>query len=319
MRFVVVGAGAIGGVVGGRLFQHGHDVVLVARGAHGDAMAARGLRLEDPDRIEVLRVPVAATIAEASPGPHDVVLMAVKSQDTAEVLRDLADTGAATPVVCVQNGVANERAALRLFPRVLGVSVMVPAAHLEPGVVQTYAAPLTGLLDVGRYPHGTDDVTITVTAALAASSFDARPSREVMRWKYRKLLLNLGNAVQALCGPGRGQELVDRAREEGEACLAAAGIAHASVQEDAERRAELIDVRPIAGRPRGGGSTWQSLARGAGSVETDHLNGEVVLLGRLHGVPTPVNGLLQRTARHAARHGKPPGSLRAEDLLAEVG
>lgn len=63
-------------------------------------------------------------------------------------------------------------------------------------------------------------------------------------------------------------------------------------------------------------SSWQSLARQSRSIETDYLNGEIVLLGRLHGVPTPVNDLLQRTARVAAREGISPGSMTVEALLA---
>jgi 2-dehydropantoate 2-reductase len=74
-------------------------------------------------------------------------------------------------------------------------------------------------------------------------------------------------------------------------------------------------MRRIDGERRGGGSTWQSLARGLGSTEADFLNGEIVLLGRLHGVATPVNGLLQRLAGAAAREGRRPGTLPAGDLV----
>jgi 2-dehydropantoate 2-reductase len=63
-----------------------------------------------------------------------------------------------------------------------------------------------------------------------------------------------------------------------------------------------------------GGSSWQSLARGAGSIEAEYLNGEIALLGGLHGVPTPVNELLERLALQAASKGTPPGSMRLEDL-----
>ena len=66
---------------------------------------------------------------------------------------------------------------------------------------------------------------------------------------------------------------------------------------------------------RGGGSSWQSLQRGTGTIETNYLNGEIVLLGRLHDVPTPVNALLQRVANDAARRKLPPGSMLASDLL----
>ena len=62
----------------------------------------------------------------------------------------------------------------------------------------------------------------------------------------------------------------------------------------------------------------QSLLRGTGSVEVDQLNGEVVLLGRLHGVPTPVNELLQRLTNELARDRRPPGSYDEAALLAMV-
>ena len=75
----------------------------------------------------------------------------------------------------------------------------------------------------------------------------------------------------------------------------------------------------MPGHERQGGSSWQSLARGLGSIETDYLTGEIVLLGRLHRVPTPVNDLLQRLANRMAAEGRPPGSVAAEDVLARLG
>ena len=74
----------------------------------------------------------------------------------------------------------------------------------------------------------------------------------------------------------------------------------------------------IEGRPRGGGSSWQSLARGTGNIEVDYLNGEMVMLGRLHGVATPVNELLQRRANEAAEARTPPGSIDPAGLLAAL-
>ena len=138
-----------------------------------------------------------------------------------------------------------------------------------------------------------------------------------MRWKYAKLLMNLGNAVEAALGPeGRFSEVAAEARREGVACLRAAGIDCASREEDRERRGDLLQMKPIEGEERGGGSSWQSLARRTGRIETDYLNGEIVLLGRLHGVPTPVNERVQRVANHLARTGTPPGTLTEADLLA---
>jgi 2-dehydropantoate 2-reductase len=72
----------------------------------------------------------------------------------------------------------------------------------------------------------------------------------------------------------------------------------------------------VPGTTHGGGSSWQSLTRGTGSIEADFLNGEIVLLGREHDVPTPVNEALQRLANRAAADRIPPGSLTPEEVLA---
>jgi 2-dehydropantoate 2-reductase len=252
-------------------------------------------------------------------GDDDVVLLATKTQDTAGALGALAEAAPAhVPIVCVQNGVENERLALRFFPYVYGALVMAPTAHLEPGVVQAYSTPLSGGIDVGRYPSGIDSTCDAVTGALAASRFSSLARSEIMRWKYAKLLLNLGNAAVALCRPGdQTDQLVQRARDEARTALTAAGVAFdAEEVSDVHGRWEEIDVRGIDGRERAGSSSWQSLARGTGAIETDYLNGEIVLLGRLHDVPTPVNAALCALAERYAREGRAPGELSAADVLA---
>jgi 2-dehydropantoate 2-reductase len=94
--------------------------------------------------------------------------------------------------------------------------------------------------------------------------------------------------------------------------LWAAGIDVASQDEDVARRGDLLDLHAVGGHERAGGSSWQSLQRGVGSVESDYLNGEIVLLGRRHGVPTPVNALLQELAWDRALSRGSPGGLSTE-------
>jgi 2-dehydropantoate 2-reductase len=237
------------------------------------------------------------------------------------VLRALAAHGPPSlALACVQNGVENERAALRLFENVYGICVMAPCVHLEPGVVEVYSSPLAGILDVGRYPAGSDSVAEALAEAFRASTYASEARTDIMRWKYRKLLHNLGNAVEAICGPrARPGRLAELAEEEGEACLRAAGIDFASAEEDEVRRGELVTRRPVGDRARPGGSSWQSLSRSTGAIETDYLSGEIVLLGRLHGVPTPVNAVLQRLAARIAAERRPPGSVPAEEVLRLAG
>ena len=320
MRYVVFGAGAIGGVIGGRLHAAGHDVVLVARGAHYEALAANGLELRSPAGTVVLDVAVVDDARAVDLGPDDVVMLTVKSQDTVAALDAIAASAARdVPIICAQNGVANERAALRRFADVYALCVMLPAVHLEPGVVSAYGAPLAGILDLGRYPNGVDAVAERVAADLDGSGFSSWPVPNPLRAKYQKLLLNLANAFQAVCGDDPAwRDLYTRARAEAIACYDAAGIEHASDEEDRARRKDRMRAQPIDGEAPSGGSSWQSLARGTGSVEADYLNGEIALLGRLHGVPTPVNALIQRVANRVAREGRPPGSVTVDDLTAEL-
>lgn len=319
MRFIVYGAGAIGGVIGGRLAVSGHEVVLIARGAHYEAIRDHGLRVVSPEGVVVVDAPVVDTPEAIELQSDDVVLLTMKSQHTDDalaVLGPIAPPGVS--VVCAQNGVANERAALRRFANVHGVCVMCPAVHLEPGVVEANAAPIAGILDVGCYPAGCDDHTDELAAAFAASTFVSEPRPDIMRWKYAKLVNNLGNAVDALCGRVPGNDLARRARAEANACLDAAGIDRASHEEDTERRGDIIRWGGPEAQARGGSSSWQSLARGTGSIEADYLNGEIVLLGRLHGVPTPVNATLQRLASRAAREGWAPGSMSPDAVIRMV-
>ena len=319
-RFVVFGAGAVGGVVGARLAQADHEVALVARGQHRDAIAAHGLRIDDPDASATLDLPVTGDVAELGLGAGDVVLVAVKGQDTPAAIEALAHAGADLPIVCLQNGTANERQFLRVFEHVYAVPVMLPASHVEPGVVVASSAPTTGILDVGRYPAGVDDRCDDLAGAFRASTFESVVRPDVMRWKWRKLMMNLGNAVEAATGRAKGNgRILEAATTEAEAVLAAAGIDVATADEDRERRGDHLTIRPVAGEERGGGSSWQSLARGTGTIETDLLNGEIVLLGRLHDVPTPVNAGLQRVARELAARGAPPASMTPDELAAALG
>jgi 2-dehydropantoate 2-reductase len=319
MRIVVLGAGGIGGTIGARLHLAGHEVALIARGAHGDALRERGLTFVTPDEHVVLPIPTCARPADLAWRADDVLVLATKSQDTEAAARDVvAAAGPGIPVVSAQNGVASERVLTRWFEHVHGMCVMLPAEHLEPGVVVAHCSPTTGILDLGRFPDGTDDVDEALAEALHGAHFESVPRGDIMRWKYRKLVNNLGNAVQALAGKRldgpEAQAALDLLTTEADEVFAAAGVEPVTEAEDDERRADHLQLRPIDGAERGGGSTWQSLARGSG-VETDYLNGEIAHLGRLYGVPAPANARIQTLMTAAAARRARPGSMTAAELL----
>lgn len=321
MQWVVYGAGAVGGVLGGLMYDAGHDVELVARGEHLRAINAEGLRLESPEGSLTIPVAAVGSAADVSWAEYNVVLLAVKSHQTVQALADLDEHAPpGVPVVCVQNGVSNEPAVLRFFDHVLGVCVMMPTAHLQPGVVEAHCSPVPGVLDIGRFPSGSDGLARDIAAAFVSAGFVSEPRADIMAWKHRKLLMNLGNAVQACCGKGAASdELRARVRAEGEAALRAAGIPVVSEDTDRERRGDILQVADVGGRPRSGGSSWQSLQRGVGNIESDYLNGEIVLLGRLYDVSTPANDLLRKAAAQMARDRSEPGSADAAALLARLG
>ena len=318
MRHIIYGAGAIGGSLGAKLFAADKDVVLIARGAHLAAIREGGLRLRTPDGETTHRIPAAAHPGEIDWREGDVVLLTVKSQDTAPALEALRSAAGDVPVICAQNGVANERMAQRLFSRVYGMVVVMPSTHLEPGLVLMHSGTPGGMLDLGQYPEGSDSTVAAVAGDITEAGFLCRADPKIMRLKYAKLLTNLMNSVQALCGlEAAAGDVVRGVHAEAMACYEAAAIDCATPEEFSERMRGIIG-RQIEGAERSGGSTWQSLERGAGSLETDYLNGEISLLGALHGVSTPFNRTLQQAAAEAVRMGRRPGSYGVDELLSRA-
>ena len=195
--------------------------------------------------------------------------------------------------------------ALRYFARVYGVCVWMWTAHLVPGEIVLEGVPVTGVFHIGRVPAGGRSRR---AAAPRTRGVGRRPGsrpccpHDVMPWKYRKLLTNTGNAFQALLGQPKGMgRLVRAAEAEGRAVLDAAGIGYTSDEEEAAARADSFEVRPVPGMDGVlGGSTWQSLTRGTGNVETDYLNGELVRIARQHGLEAPINATMARWS------GRPP-------------
>lgn len=313
MRFVIYGAGGIGGTIGARLHQAGFNVTLIARGEHHAAIVKDGLRFISPTQDVRLHIDCVSHPADAHITPDDAVILCMKSQHTEAALRDLqAAVGDAARVICCQNGVDNERMALRRFPRTYAMVVFLPAEHLEPGVVINFAENTAGGLDTGSYPLGVDNFIAKVAASLATAGFSCVADMRVMRQKYSKLLANLNNAVQAITGGGF-RDLAATLREEALACYEAAGIDCSTAEEDRARRSH-IGGASVPGHDRHGGSSLQSMMRGTGNLEVDYLNGEIVTLGRLHGVPTPANAVVQRLANQVLREGLPTGHYTVENL-----
>ncbi|MBV7410967.1 ketopantoate reductase family protein [Maritimibacter sp. DP1N21-5] len=320
MRVIVFGTGAIGGAVAAALARSGADVTAIARGTQLDAIRERGLRLRTPEMDEVIQFDVVGSPEEAKIGPDDAILLTMKGQHTQAALEQLRDAGATTqPIFCLQNGVANEGKALRLFPNVHGVTVIMPTTFVTAGEVVVEASPAFGIFYTGRYPGGAGPEDEALASILSAANIACFPRENVMASKYGKLILNLGNILGAALGPGADVgSLRSDLRAEAEAVFRAVGIEWEEVGADHPDRKTYLRPGSVPGFKGVGTSTAQSLVRGTGSLETDWLNGEVSLLGRLHGIATPANDACTRIGARMVREGLKPGDLTLDDLMREV-
>jgi 2-dehydropantoate 2-reductase len=300
-RYVVVGAGAVGALLAAQLHLAAVPVVLVARGDNHDAIRRRGLTIHRPDSTDTVLLSVVGGPDEIELAPDDVIVLATKTQDVEDVARDLAwrpvvggGVAADLPLVTLQNGLAAEDTALRRFGRVYGGTLWIAASYLVPGEVVSPSFPVVGIAWIG--PVG--DASAAVAAAIArdfdAAGFRSRAVRDIRGVKAQKLLGNLSNALDLFAGTA---EQLDEARglivAEATAAFAAASVVPVDPSIGSDVGYADLTLREVPGQIGGKRSTWQSFARGAGS-EVDFLNGEIVLLGRVHGIGTPVNERVQR-------------------------
>lgn len=338
MRYVFIGAGAVGSALGGLLTRAGQDSVLVARGRHADALTTTGLHLRCPDSDVTINPVVATGPGDVRLTTQDVLVLTTKTPQAHEALaqwvgapvhdndgRVLGSAGEQLPLLTALNGVAGEDIALRFFERVFGVCVWFPAVMIEPGEVVVRGAPLRGIFHTARYaasPDPAQDNALLdqVRRDWASAALDVIIPASVMPWKYRKLLANLGNAVQALLGDASAAgDIAGAVEAEGREVLDAAGIEVTGEQEAAATWSRY-SARPVPGSPEQlGGSSWQSMVRGTGSVETAYLNGEIALIARRLGRAAPLNSTLTQLAARAADHRTAPGDISAHQLRAQLG
>jgi 2-dehydropantoate 2-reductase len=331
-RYVVIGAGAIGGCIGAALARAGVPVVVVARGRNAEVLAAQGLTLHTPDGT--FEVPIAvATLGDLRLTDADVLVFTTKTQQLDAALREWVDQPVATangdvttagerlPVLTVLNGVAAEEMALRYFARVYGVCVWCPAVHVKPGEVIVRSWPVVGQFHVSRWPAAistADDAEFLagLQTSWVGAGINVRLPDDVAPWKYNKLLLNLNNVIRALAEPGADvNQLVGAVMGEGQDVLRRLGIHFVSFETSNAARSDGPTPRAVPGFDEApGDSTSQSLARGTGNVETDYLNGEIVRLAHRVGASAPINAALTRAAREAAGVGMAPGGYTAQQL-----
>lgn len=321
MRIIVYGAGAIGGTIGGHLVMTGEKIVFIeVSPSHVEAIREQGLKLVTPSGTNVLRVSLVTAPDQISFGPDDVVFLCVKGQYTEGVLRDLRAVTKDVPIFCFQNGVQNEEVVSKYFSRVYGVSIRTGVVYLNPGEVITPGDP-PGYLAMGQYPTGTDDLVEAVAKSLRTAGYVVLVTPKVMLYKWGKLLSNLGNAIGAITNE-RGDDsdrIGQAARQEAQEILTQAGIHWISTEQMGKEWLDYTSRRRILISTEAKGSSWQSLARQEGTIESDFFQGEIVRAAKLLGRQAPINETLLRISQEMAVNREPPGKYTAEKLLRMLG
>lgn len=332
MKVGILGAGAIGCFLGGKLIAAGHDVVLVGR--LGDEIFANGLLLTDyaGGRVKLAGNQVHYVAEPAQLSEVEAVVVTVKSMATEDAARPLASILARpTPIISFQNGVSNPSRLRALLPGHPVLAGMVPfnVARTAPGCFHNGTSGPLAIEKKGGVEGPTVD-------ALRSAGFDVElhASLEALQWS--KLLINLNNAVNALGGVPLYEQIRDRTYRrvmamcvrEGIAAMRANGLRVARVGRIIPSLAPIVLSLPdalflrvasamVKVDPTARSSMLDDLERGR-PTEIAYLNGEIVRLADERGVPAPVNRKLIELVKQAERERAGSPRIPSEKLLALV-
>ncbi|MFN8474115.1 MAG: 2-dehydropantoate 2-reductase [Anaerolineae bacterium] len=327
MRILVLGAGAIGGLLACQLALGGHDVTLVARAWLAEQVRSDGLLFVDdghPHTVKNLTVVenLDGLAADAASRAFDWLALTVKAFDVRKAAEEIrAAFPAPPPVVTFQNGVGSEEAAADVLgaERIVAASVTIPVTVPQPGQVVVRSS---GGIGVAPYRDSKGQPTTTQAAAAIADSmrvarFKVKEYSDYRAMKWSKLLLNMtGNAIPAIVDMPPEEEfdvpqlfrLEMGALKEADAVMRALGIKVVNLP---GQPAVLLPLgvkilphfilqpalRALAVAGRGGKlpSLHMDLVSGRGQSEVTYLNGAVVKAGEKAGVPTPINRVIMDT------------------------
>ena len=291
-KIAVVGAGAIGCYFGGMLARAGHDVTLIGRAPHVDAINKNGLLFESLGRQECITV--AATDRIAGVADARLVLFCVKSPDTDGAAQAMAPHLAPEAVLLsLQNGVDNvERIRAHTQSPVLPVLVYAAAQMPAPGFVQHTGG---GSLVIGQTSEHRSDQSLPreIAAIFASVGVPVKISDDIEAELWSKLVMNCAyNAISALAEAPYAQMVAmpEVRRVMLDAIAEATRVAEAKgvrlPRDIADAALKLAEVMPVTVS-----STAQDIRKGK-RTEIDHLNGAVVRHGEALGIATPVNRTL---------------------------
>jgi len=291
MKILVMGAGAVGGYFGARLYSAGNEVFLVARGKHLKAIRKKGLCVKSIKGD--LHIPIQASDEPSEFGIVDMILLTVKSQDTGHALSLIKqNVGLDTFILTLQNGVENEEKISQAYggERTLGGAAYIGVRLDSPGCIIHSAL---GRVAIGSpFTEGPSEERIReIVRVFRDAGIPAKVSEDIMKTKWAKLVWNAAfNPVSVLTGltthsiteSPELRELLTGIMKEVIAVAVADGY-ELNEKEMLEKTFCLTegvsDVKT---------SMLQDFERGR-PLEIDALNGVVVRKGKENGVPVPLN------------------------------
>jgi len=274
MRIIVYGVGGIGGTIGGHLARSGQEVMLISRPGHVNAINKNGLKMITPTGTHILKIPAVTSPDKVKFRPDDVICLTMKGQNTDDAMKDLKKVIDDIPVFSFQNGIRNEEIISGYFKRVYGAMVRVGSVYLTDGEIICRRDP-PGWFMIGKYPNGKDKLADDVAAAMRKAGFYARTTEDVIPYKWGKLMANLNNAIGAITNAKWGEtaKISKAVEKELPDLLAEAGIKWISQAQVSKEWPEIDEPLKGSLNTEAQSSTWQSLEREQGTVETEFMNG----------------------------------------------
>jgi 2-dehydropantoate 2-reductase len=302
MRFVIVGPGALGSVLGATLAEAGHQVVLLGRpSSHLDALRIRGLILTTRNG-ESRQIDMQATDDPTVVAGADVIIVLVKSGDTASAMQAIAPhIEEGSLILTLQNGLGNTariRRALGRRARVLPGATSQAATRVGPGeVVHAGEGPtLIGFLGLHDAPHAQD-----LARVLSAAGWPAAATPDIKRAMWHKVAVNAAiNGLTALGGFANGMiasdpDLLDSAEIIAEE---AASVARAKGIELGGMRRAVLDTATATADNRS--SMLQDIDAGR-RTEVEAIHGAILAAGKETGVDTPAIRVIAASIRAKER------------------
>jgi len=300
----VIGAGAVGGTIAALLHREGHEVEVTARGENLTSIQSSGIHLSGAWGNYTAAVSAHRVLTQAP----ELVIVATKTLDADEAVRENADIMQGVPVVIVQNGIQAVRAAKAILPRsdIVGGLALFAASYLSPG---TIAVTTPGSTYLGNDGSGLD---VDYAAGVLESIMPVKTTQNFAGAQWTKLIVNQINALPAVTGLSAQATIADRqlrrvltlSMQEAVAVALASGVKFEKMQGLSHGILRLFSRLPFAfaqflplvmkwrmGGTPNPGSTLQSIRRGQ-KTEIDYLNGAIVNAAIEANSTAPINALL---------------------------